>query len=196
MNVKLEKHQAGLAVMRCQPLHKGHCTIINEMIQECKTSIVCIGSAQLSKQATNPYTVEDRIQMLRNVYSDRIKIIPLNDIGAASAKQWVSYICEKIEKLGLQQPSRYYTGSVADAQWYKHHFFNPTIISGWASDVYESYEGRTLHIIERENNIYPPATELRTFLHTRNPGWKKYVPLINHDLVLSGYPDDLKVPLD
>ena len=192
--VKTE-NRIGLVVGRFQPLHLGHCATIHKMIQECQTAIVCVGSSQLSKEKNNPYTVEERMNMLRNVYGERIKIIPLADISAATQRQWVDYICDKVSKLGLERPTDYYTGSQADAEWYKHFFFNPKV-SAFTVDTIDEYKGRKLHIIDREKNVYPSGTELRLFLETRNTGWKKWVPAVNHNLVESSHPEILKVPLD
>lgn len=198
MNINANE-RVGLAVMRLQPFHLGHCRIINNMIQQCETAIVCIGSAQEKRTKHNPYTVEERITMLRNVYGDRIKFIPLTDIGAANPKQWVNYICDKIIKLGLTAPTDYYTGSEADAQWYKDHFYNERFHD---DEMFEMFinDGddmmRVLHIVERNNNVYHPATDIRSELETRTDGWLEWVPEVNHDIVNDNYPEELKIPLD
>jgi len=181
MNFNNLKPKVALAVMRLEPLHRGHCSVINTMIQECETVIVCIGSAQEKRTNLNPYTVEERMEMLRNVYGDRIKIIPLKDIGAANQKQWVDYICKKIEKLGMAEPTDYYTGSIQDSKWYEQHFTG---------------NDRKLHILGRDSNVYPPATEIRGYLELRDNGWKEWVPRVNHIIVEDNYPEELKIPLD
>jgi hypothetical protein len=43
--------------------------------------------------------------------------------------------------------------------------------------------------------MVPAATELRSFLETRNDGWKKWVPAVNHNLIESTYPEEFKVRL-
>lgn len=179
--------KVGLSVMRLSPLHGGHCSVINTMIQECETAIVCIGSSQEKRTNHNPYTVEERMEMLRNVYGDRIKIIPLKDIGAANPQQWVDYIFDKITKLGMAEPTDYYTGSVQDSIWYENHFYHKNPHGG---------DGRLLHILGRDKNVYPPATEIRGYLELRDNGWKQWIPRVNHIIVGDNYPEELKIPLD
>jgi len=171
-------NQTGLMVGRFQPLHRGHTKSINVMVQDCETAIVCLGSAQKKREKHDPWTVEERMQMLKNVYGDRIKIVPLNDIGAANPDQWVSYIFDKLKKLGMKEPTDYYTGSEFDASWYEKHFW------------------RGLHILDREKSSVPAATEIRMSLELRNNIWRKWVPAVNHDLIWSTYPEEFKVPLD
>lgn len=191
--------RVGLVVGRFQPLHFGHTKIINHMIQDCKTAIVCIGSAQESGTKRNPWNIEERMQMLRNVYGDRIKIVPLNDLGAANPDQWVGYIFEKIAKLGMKEPTDYLTGSEADASWYQHHFWTKLFDAQWEKlpEAYYTSDGivRKLHIVERNHNPVPAATEIRTWLETRSNGWKHWVPAVNHDLISSTYPEEFKIPL-
>lgn len=191
----------GLMVGRLQPLHFGHTKSINEMIQNCETAIVCLGSAQKSREAHDPWTVEERIQMLRNVYADRIKIVPLNDLHASTQKQWTDYIFDKLSKLGMKEPTDYYTGSEADAYWYKHCFWHdrlgPNLDNREAEAYYQSTEQanlRLLHIVDRGLNSIPPATDIRTLLSLRSDDWKRWVPAVNHSLVESTFPEELKVP--
>lgn len=205
--------RVGLFVGRMQPLHKGHASTINRMIEECPIAIVCIGSAQLSSERDNPYTIEQRMEMLRNVYADRIKIIPLKDIGAANQDQWVNYIADKITKLGMNPATDYYTGSFADAEWYRTYFHNEELdpITSFMTNeemlsskignnefkkYYVNGVYKRLHINERTVNPVPSGTEIRTWLETRTEGWRRWVPPVNHEIVEENYPEKLKVPLD
>jgi cytidyltransferase-like protein len=194
--------RVGLIVGRFQPLHKGHTRIINHMIEDCSTVIVGLGSVQKSREKHDPWNVEERKQMLRNVYGDRIKIVPLKDLGTEPGTQgWADYVLEKIRKLGLPAPTDYFTGSHADAVWYKGHFY-----SGMLNDIYDderflnyivpgtSTRYRMLHVIERNDNPVPPATDIRSFLELRDEGWRRWVPAVNHSIVEQNYPEEFKVP--
>lgn len=185
----------GLTVGRFQPLHKGHLKCINHMIQDCETAIICLGSSQKSREEHDPWTVEERMQMLKNIYGDRIKIVPLNDLGATSPQEWTDYIFEKFAKLGLAEPTDYYTGSIQDSFWYKHRFY----LEGNSNEVGDSFvtvncQKRMIHLIDRNTNPVPSATEIRGFLQLRTHGWQQWVPRVNYDLVSSNYPEELKVP--
>ena len=54
---------------------------------------------------------------------------------------------------------------------------------------------RYLHIIDRDTNPVPAATDIRAFLSLRTDEWKQWIPAVNHELVESTYPDKFKVPL-
>lgn len=196
--------RVGLFIGRLQPLHKGHTKIINQMIEDCKTVIIGVGSVQKNKEKHDPWNVEERKSMLRNVYSDRIKIVPLKDLGTEPGKDaWVDYVLDKIKKLGLPEPTDYYTGSESDGVWYESRFWKgdpedpEARFDPWYKGVRTKYGTgtvRRLNIIERTYNEVPSASELRGFMELRNPGWKKWVPAVNHEIVEQGYPEEFKVP--
>lgn len=191
----------GLAIVRIQPLHEGHTRIFNRMIQDNDVVIVGIGSAGESRTTRNPWTVEERQQMLRNVYGDRIKIVPFSDIGSEqTSTQWVDFVLAKLKKVGLPDPTRYYTGSEADAIWYKDRFYNrelskPLSNSRRDEQYYVGDRFRVLYNLNRYEMTIPSATEIRTMLETRSDRWKKYVPEVNHSLVESTYPEEFRVRL-
>ncbi len=190
--------RTGLMVGRFQPLHRGHLKSINRMIQDCETAIIGLGSAQKSGEEHDPYTVEERMEMLRNVYGDRIKIVPLNDLDASTPEQWTNYIFEKLEKLGMSEPTDYYTGSEADAKWYIHCFCLDGVEpeENWFKSPFitEDVQRRVLHLMDRDMNPIPPATDIRTYLSLRTDEWQQWVPGVNHDLVSSNFPEEFKIP--
>ena len=193
-------NRVGLAVMRLQPLHKGHCRVINRMIQDCQTAIICLGSAQKSREEHDPWTIEERMQMLRNVYADRIKIVPLNDLGASGPEQWTNYIFQKLTKLGMKEPTDYYTGSKADAKWYSHCFWDGNQEQTYSTDFSSKMRcvsgNRLLHIIDRDMNLILSATDIRTCLSLSEPEWQQWTPRVNYDIIINNYPEEFKVPKD
>lgn len=204
----MTNNRVGLSVMRLQPLHRGHFRIINRMIQECSTAIVCLGSAQKSREEHDPWTVEERIQMIRNIYGSydnkgeylgcRVKIVPLADLDASTPEEWVDYIFEKLDKLGMAEPTDYFTGSVADAYWYKDSFWNEDICFDPSFDKHNRFDNdgyRLLHIIDRDTSPVPAATDIRAFMCLRTDDWKEWIPAVNHELVESTYPEKFKIPL-
>ena len=188
--------RVGLAVVRIQPLHKGHCLTINKMIQECETVIIGLGSTQKKPDEHDPFSPDVRMQMVRNVYGDRVKIVPLVDINAGGQDEWVGYVLDKLKKLGMKEPTDYYTGSIADASWYTNHFFKGV---GWTEEDVKKYsvagtdQMRLLHIVDRERNDVPAATEIRTLIKLKSNEWHKWVPPVNWDLVLDNFPRELFV---
>jgi hypothetical protein len=181
------------------------------MIESCETAILGLGSAQKTSDEHDPWPIDNRIQQARNVYGDRIKIVPLNDLGATSGtNDWIDYVLDKANKLGLPEPTDYYTGSEADAIWYRERFyrkyFSPvpegvTLPDSWDNSMPEEYDAyyteggvlRRLHIRARDMTQIPSATEIRTFMALRNDGWKKFVPYVNHSLIEETYPEEFRV---
>lgn len=172
--------KVGLAVCRLQPLHKGHCLIINQMIQDCETVILGLGSTNKKPDRWDPFTPDVRMQMVRNVYGDRIKIVPLVDIDAKNKSEWVEYVLAKLAKLGMREPTDYYTGSVSDSYWYTEHF---------------TYT-KTIQMVDRGKNDIPAASELRTLIELGSRDWRNWVPKVNWRLIEENYPEDLLMDRD
>jgi len=188
--------------MRIQPLHKGHTQTINQMIESCETVILGIGSTNVNNK-WNPYSFEDRKMMVQNVFGDRLKIIQLADLDTQDDNNdWIDYVLEKIYKIGLPDPTDYFTGSVADSRWYTDRFFlegtpiqwNTFMIQEqWKNRFKIKDQKRECHIINRDHNNVPPATDLRTFLELGQPDWKEWVPRVNHQLVLDKFPEIYRI---
>jgi hypothetical protein len=116
------------------------------------------------------------MDMLRNVYGNRIKIVPFKDLGLTEVTNaWCDYVLDKLHKLGMPTPNYYYTGSIADSIWYKDHFKNNVVI------------------VDRNQNNVPSASELRTFLQLRDNGWRGWIPRVNWTIVDEQFPNDLRV---
>jgi ADP-ribose pyrophosphatase YjhB (NUDIX family) len=195
--------RVALAVMRGQMFHKGHGYILNRMVEDYDTVILGIGSQNTKRTKSNPWTGEERLQMIRNIYGNRIKIVQLSDLGTEQgSNDWIEYVLKKTAGMGLPAPTDYFTGSHADSVWYKNRFWdgpeNAGALQGPSAEkFFVDMNGvrtlRRLHIIDRNQNAIPPATDLRTFLETRNDGWKAYVPGVNHRLVEDNYPEEFRV---
>lgn len=196
-----KRHANGVA--RCQCPHKGHTHIFNVMNEDFEYWSVGLGSTGRHSEPSNPWTQSQRTEMLRNIYGNRIRIVPLEDIGAEQgANTWCEYVLQKSEAMRLPEITDYFTGSHADAMWYKGMFWSgdpdDKILATKPYEAkYFTKDGvlRRLHIIERTENIYPSATEIRTYLATRSEEWRRWVPAVNHDLVESTYPEEFKVKL-
>ena len=59
-----------LFICRVQPAHTGHFAVIKQALQQTNNLIVCIGSANSARNITNPFTYEERIDMLKAGLSD------------------------------------------------------------------------------------------------------------------------------
>jgi nicotinamide mononucleotide adenylyltransferase len=188
----------GLVVMRAQPLHRGHAALINLMRSDCDIGIVAFGSTQLSRVVRNPFTFEQRVEMLRAVFAGTVKPLPLVDIDSnVNTDDWVDYVLDKIRKLNLPLPTDYYSGSISDAKWYVNRFArltDPVTEVGFVKS-YQGKEGRRLHIMDRSLYQIPPAEEIRSLIERRDDEWKQYVPARLANYIEWNYPPELRVAL-
>ena len=60
------KYNHGFIVSRFQPFHNGHKSLVDKMLKESKYSTIILGSAQESRTQKNPFTAEERINMIKN----------------------------------------------------------------------------------------------------------------------------------
>lgn len=76
----------GLFVGRFQPIHKGHVKVIKDLLKNVDELIIVVGSAQYSHRLDNPFTVGERLTMIREALKsekiphDRCWIIPVPDM--------------------------------------------------------------------------------------------------------------------
>ncbi len=193
--------RVAMAAMRTQPIHLGHTAIANAMTANFDEVIIFNGSADKPISISNPFPVEIRIQMWKRIFGDRIKLVPVSDLGATTdTTEWCDYLLKKAKQLGLPEPTDYFTGSPADAVWYRGRFFNKECNSPADDDTDEFIARympngvfRQLHLVDRTQNYIPSATELRQFMVTRDDGWKRWVPSVIHDLVEEHFPEEFKV---
>jgi len=68
-----------LFIGRWQPLHKGHKKLIQKVLDEGKPVVVAIRNTEISEK--NPYTAEERKQMFRKEYGNKVKVIVIPDIA-------------------------------------------------------------------------------------------------------------------
>lgn len=114
--------RVGLAIMRLQPLHKGHQQIIDAMLAENEKAVLMLGSVGVMDE-NNPYSYEERVAMIQTLYGKEIKagrllIGGLKDIH--NLPKWVDYV-----KSNLPIPAnRYYCGVQQNAQQFREKGFS------------------------------------------------------------------------
>jgi len=84
----------GLVIGRFQPFHKGHYSVIEEVLSECDEIVIAIGSAQESHTVRNPFTAGERYLMIWSSLSPEMRlrtaIIPVPDVNRYSV--WVAHV--------------------------------------------------------------------------------------------------------
>ncbi len=83
-----------LFIGRFQPFHKAHLIDIKKILKECDEVIIAIGSSQEKNTLENPFSYNERKQMIVNVLKNnkikKYKIYPVPDLY--NDKKWVEYI--------------------------------------------------------------------------------------------------------
>ena len=90
----------GLFIGRFQPFHIGHFLVLQGMVKVCKKVIVVIGSSQEKGTEKNPFSLEERKDMMQRALQAE-DIIPVYDVEFVAIPdvegddQWVENILEK-----------------------------------------------------------------------------------------------------
>ncbi|MBW2966741.1 nicotinamide-nucleotide adenylyltransferase [Candidatus Woesearchaeota archaeon] len=100
-----------LFVGRFQPFHQGHLEAVKQILKENDKIIIGIGSSQYSNTEHNPFTAEERKQMIdktlkaNNINNYKIVFIP--DIH--DGNRWASYVENLIPKFNIVYTNSQYT---------------------------------------------------------------------------------------
>lgn len=120
-----KKYRCGLYIGRFQPIHIGHESIIRRMLLECDHVIIAIGSAQESGTQRNPFTAEQRMDLICNVFYReiihlRMSIIPINDReNPSNDASWGEYVFEQLAQHTALVPDVIYEGEESErSTWY------------------------------------------------------------------------------
>jgi nicotinamide-nucleotide adenylyltransferase len=86
----------GLFVGRFQPFHKGHMAVVQGMMKVCDQVIVGMGSSQFSRTDFNPFTADERRQMIGSAIEEsgldleKFTLVELPDLPADAG--WVDSV--------------------------------------------------------------------------------------------------------
>ena len=97
MNTYNSHKKYALFIGRWQPFHQGHKYLIDEALT--KGDDVCIAIRDTEISDSNPYSAEQRAEMIRRVYGDRVEIILIPDIKSINIGRNVGYDVNFVESL-------------------------------------------------------------------------------------------------
>lgn len=95
----------GVFIGRFQPLHIGHEHVVRQALAQVKRLIVLVGSANMARDPRNPFTFEERAEMIRSSFANevaegRIVIEPLDD-HLYSDTAWVTEVQRRVNAVVL-----------------------------------------------------------------------------------------------
>jgi len=93
----MQKFKLGFTVGRFQLVHKGHEQLIDLGLELCEKFVVLVGSSDESRTVNNPFTFEERKEMLQKIYGDRIEVYPTINIGIGYVPEWGNYLLNTIK---------------------------------------------------------------------------------------------------
>lgn len=84
-----------LFIGRWQPFHNGHKYLVDQALSEGKHVCVAIRDTEISEK--NPYTVQQRKEMVWRIYGDKVKTIVIPDIESVNIGRKVGYAVNRID---------------------------------------------------------------------------------------------------
>lgn len=163
------KYRHGFIVSRFQPFHNGHKSLVDKMLKESKYGTIVLGLAQESRTAKNPFTAEERIFMIKNVYGDlkNLNIFAVNDIP--NDNKWYDYVIlnirEKSKNFG--EPEAFYCGGKEEGDWFDKGYLNIEILDR----------------LKQDEKLKISGTEIRDMIRIGDNSWKDYIPEENINFV-------------
>lgn len=145
--------KAGLYTGRFQPFHLGHLSAVKQALKQVDKLYIAVGSSQYSHEEYNPFTAEERIEMIRlaleeNGLMNRCEIFQVPDIH--DDDKWCAHVRQIVPP------------------------FDMTFIgnNGIVKELFEA-EGKS-EIIEVEHEINVSATKIRCAIN-RGLDWERHV---------------------
>ncbi len=174
-------YNLGVLVGRFQMLHKGHEEIIEKSLELCEKTAVFIGSSQESRTEKNPFSFEERKEMLKTVFGDKIMVFPLPDIGVGNNSAWGEYVIKNVVGILGKKPD--------------------LLVSGEEERRNTWYDGQNIKQIFIEKTVDISASKLREYIingdsesfkkYTNEKLWDKY-PFIRNTILSSKDNTDTK----
>lgn len=139
----------GLVVGRFQPLHNGHVQLVKLAQEQCGNVVIAVGSTNAKPSARNPFTFEERREMLQAVFP-AVPVFDVPDIHDREA--WVAHL------LRITGPIDKMYGNDENSLSLFEAAHIPVVRPG---------------LVERETW---EATAIRALMAEDDPSWRKLVP--------------------
>ena len=104
----MKPYDVGLVCGRFQTFHKGHEKLIDTGLMLCDRLLILIGSAQEYGTERNPFNINTRTKMLREIYGDssNIMIYGLSDMTNENdiCPEWGRYLLNNVDRYIYKNP--------------------------------------------------------------------------------------------
>jgi len=155
----MKKYDVGLLVGRFNVFHIGHKSLADLALTMCDRLLILVGSAQESGTLRNPFAIETRIKMIKEIYpNDNVIVKGLLDLTNENdiSVEWGRYLLNNVYNIIKKLPNVMIYG-------------NDESRSGWFApeDIKDVME-----IVVPRSEIPISATELRQLMVDNN--WLKW----------------------
>lgn len=147
------KNKTGLLTGRFQPFHLGHLSAVKQALKQVDKLYIAIGSSQYAHEEYNPFTAEERAQMIKltleeNGLADKCEVFLVPDIHDDA--EWPAHVRQIVPP------------------------FDTVFIgnNGLVKELFEKYDDA--QVIEVEHEVDVSATKIRTAI-VRGLDWERHV---------------------
>jgi bifunctional NMN adenylyltransferase/nudix hydrolase len=166
-----KKYDFAVYIGRFQPFHIGHRGTIQQALHEANHVIVLVGSADSPRSSKNPFTFNERADMIRREFHDeRLHIEPLHDFTYRD-EAWIAEVGKKVQAYvmdyGTSDSTVALYGHIKDDSSHYLDCFKQwkTEDTGkYADDVISATDVRKMYYEGMSssyyNNVLPKASEL------------------------------------
>lgn len=176
-----DKPELAVLIGRFQPFHNGHATLLQQALNTAPRVVVVIGSAFQARTPKNPFTWQERADVIRQSLSaadqERTTFLPIRDYY--DEEKWLQAVRRDVESISGHSSSICLVGHFKDATSdYLAHFDGWQLISADrhspvdATQIRDAYLGSTPEALEATltalSESIPPTTQdfLRTWAKT------------------------------
>jgi cytidyltransferase-like protein len=119
----MKPYDVGLICGRFQTFHIGHESLVETGIKLCDRILILIGSAQECGTERNPFNINTRTKMLRNIYgnSENILIYGISDLTDENdiRPEWGRYLLENVDRYIYKAPElMIYGNDESRSKWF------------------------------------------------------------------------------
>ena len=126
----MKKFKLGFIVGRFQFFHEGHKSLVDYGLENCEKFVILVGSCDKSRTKDNPFTFEERKEMIQTIYGDKVIVLPVLDLGIGYVPQWGDYLINTIKFNVGEEPDFYIGGSeVGRDNWIVYHDITQILVS-------------------------------------------------------------------
>lgn len=117
----MKPYDLGMVCGRFQHIHKGHESLFDTALMLCDRVLILVGSAQEVATERNPFDIQTRMEMIKEVYGDRVIVKPLNDLTNEHdiTSDWGKYVLGKCQRVVFKKPElMIYGNDESRSKWF------------------------------------------------------------------------------